>query len=116
MAEGRVETGALVTGGVAGILASVCCVGPLILVSAGIGGAWVGTLTVFYPYRWIFVGISALALFFAWRRIYRPAGQCEPGQICAVPRIRRAYKITFWVVATVVMAAFVFPYFVPLFY
>ena len=50
MAEGRIETGALVTGGLAGILASVCCVGPLILVSVGIGGAWVGTLTVFYPY------------------------------------------------------------------
>lgn len=116
MTEGKVETGALVTGGLAGILASVCCVGPLILVSVGLGGAWVSTLTAFYPYRWIFFGISGLALIFAWRKIYRPVEQCEPGQVCAVPRTRRAYKITFWVVAALVSIAFAFPYFAPLFY
>ncbi len=116
MAEGRVETGALVTGGLAGLLASVCCIGPLLLVSLGFGGAWVGMLTVFYPYRWIFFGISALALIFAWRKIYRPTGQCAPGQICAVPRVRRAYKIALWMVAALVLITFASPYFAPLFY
>lgn len=116
MTEGKVEAGALATGGLAGILASVCCVGPLILVSVGLGGAWVSTLTAFYPYRWIFFGISALALIFAWWKIYRPVEQCEPGQVCAVPRTRRAYKITLWVVAALVLIAFAFPYFAPLFY
>jgi hypothetical protein len=29
----------------AGIAGSVCCVGPLALVSVGVGGAWVATLT-----------------------------------------------------------------------
>ena len=72
MTEGKVETGALATGGAAGILASVCCVGPLILVSVGLGGAWVSTLTAFYPYRWIFLDIAVLALLFAWWKIYRP--------------------------------------------
>lgn len=116
MAEGRVETGALATGGLAGILASACCVGPLVLVSLGFGGAWVGTLTALEPYRWVFFGIAVLALSFAWRKIYRPAGQCDPGQICAVPGVRRAYKITLWVVAALVLIAFASPYFAPLFY
>ncbi|OGA46913.1 MAG: mercuric transport protein [Betaproteobacteria bacterium RIFCSPLOWO2_12_FULL_62_58] len=116
MSEGKVESGALVTGGLAGILASACCVGPLVLVSLGLGGAWVSTLTVLEPYRWVFFGIAVLALIFAWRKIYRPVGQCEPGQVCAVPRARRAYKITLWVVAALVLSAFASPYFAPLFY
>jgi mercuric ion transport protein len=116
MAEGKAETGALVTGGLAGILASACCVGPLVLASLGLGGAWVGTLTVLEPYRWIFFGIAVLALFFAWRKIYRPVESCEADQVCAVPQTRRAYKITLWVVAALVLIAFALPYFAPLFY
>ena len=116
MSEGKVETGALVTGGLAGLLASACCVGPLVFVSLGLGGAWVSTLTVLEPYRWIFAGVAALALFFAWRKIYQPVEQCEPGQVCAVPETRRIYKITFWVVATLVVVAFASPYFAWIFY
>lgn len=116
MSDGKLDTGTLLAGGVAGILASACCVGPLVLVSLGLGGAWVGTLTALEPYRWIFFGIAVLALFFAWRKIYRPAEQCEPGQVCAAPRTRRVYKITLWVVAALVLIAFVSPYFAPLFY
>jgi mercuric ion transport protein len=95
MIDGKVETGSLVTGGVAAIFASACCVGPLVLVTMGVGGAWIGSLTVFEPYRWVFIGIAAAALAFAWRKIYRPATQCEPGQVCAVPGARRAYKVAF---------------------
>ena len=116
MSESKVETSALVTGGLAGILASACCVGPLVLVSLGLGGAWVSMLTVLEPYRWIFFGIAVLALFFAWRNIYRPIAQCEPGQVCAVPRTRRVYKITFWIVTALVFISFASPYFAPLFY
>jgi mercuric ion transport protein len=116
MADDRVGTGALITGGFAGILASACCVGPLVLVSLGLGGAWISTLTVLEPYRWVFLGIAVLALIFAWRKIYRSAGQCEPGQVCAVPRARRTYKITLWMVVALVSIAFASPYLAPLFY
>lgn len=116
MSEGRIETGALVTGGLAGLLASACCVGPLALVSLGLGGAWVSMLTVLEPYRWLFAGVAALALFFAWRKIYQPVEQCEPGQVCALPETRRVYKITFWVLATLVVIASTFPYFAWIFY
>lgn len=116
MSDGKTETGTLVVGGLAGILASACCVGPLILVSLGLGGAWVSTLTVLEPYRWIFFSIAMLALFFAWRKIYRPVEQCEPGQICALPQTRRAYKIIFWTVTALVVIAFASPFFAPLFY
>ena len=104
------------TGGLAGILASVCCIGPLVLVSLGLGGAWVSALKVLEPYRWIFAGVALLALFFAWRKIYRPVEQCELGQVCAVPQTHRVYKITFWVVATLVLIAFASPDFAWIFY
>jgi mercuric ion transport protein len=116
MYEGKAETGALVTGGVAGLLASACCVGPLVLVSLGLGGAWLGTLTALEPYRWVFAGIAVVALAFAWSRIFRPVEDCEPGQACAAPRARRLYKGTFWVVASLVVVTFASPYFAWIFY
>jgi mercuric ion transport protein len=115
MIEGKAETGSLVTSGVAGVVASACCAGPLILVSVGLGGAWVSRLTALTPYRWIFIGVAAAALAFAWRRIYRPAAKCEPGQVCAVTEARRAYKIAFWLVTAFVAASAAFPYSAELF-
>lgn len=110
MSEGKAETGSLITGSVAAIFASVCCAGPLILISLGLGGAWVSNLTVLEPYRWVFITIAVVALIFAWRKIYRPIEQCEPGQVCAVPQARRAYKIAFWSVTALVVIAIAFPY------
>src|SRR5712671_2475965 len=98
---------ALVTGGLAAILASTCCLGPLVLVTLGFSGAWIGNLTVLEPYRPIFIGVALVALFFAWRRIFRPSHDCKPGEVCAVPQIRAAYKIIFWVLAGLVLVALV---------
>jgi len=56
--------GPLLAGGVAAILASTCCLGPLLLVTLGFSGAWIGNLTVLEPYRPIFIGVGLLALFF----------------------------------------------------
>ena len=108
--------GALAAGGLAAILASTCCLGPLILVTLGFSGAWIGNLTVLEPYRPIFIGASLVALFFAWRRIFRPAQACKPGDVCAVRRMRTTYKRILWVVSALVLVALGFPYIVPFFY
>lgn len=49
------------------------CLGPLVLVALGSSGAWIGNLTVLEPYRPICIGAALMALFFAWRRVSRPA-------------------------------------------
>ena len=116
MSESRSSRGALAAGGIAAVLASTCCLGPLVLVTLGFSGAWIGNLTVLEPYRPIFIGVALVALFFAWRRIFRPSHDCKPGEVCAVPQIRAAYKIIFWVLAGLVLVALVFPYILPLFY
>ena len=116
MSEPQIGRGALVTGGLAAVLASTCCLGPLILVGLGFSGAWIGNLTVLEPYRSIFIGAALVALFFAWRRIFRPVEACKPGEVCAIPRVRHTYKLIFWVVSVLVLIALGFPYVLPLFY
>jgi mercuric transport protein len=52
----------------AAVAASACCTVPLLLVSLGVGGAWVGSLTAFEPYRPFFVALAVGALgYVAWR-------------------------------------------------
>ncbi|WP_411961216.1 mercuric ion transporter MerT (plasmid) [Pseudomonas mandelii] len=106
----------LVAGGLAAILASTCCLGPLVLIALGFSGAWIGNLTVLEPYRPIFIGGALIALFFAYRRIFRPVQVCKPGEVCAVPQVRTTYKMLFWVVAALALVALGFPYILPLFY
>jgi len=109
-------SGALFVGGLAAILASTCCLGPLVLVALGLSGAWIGNLTLLEPYRPLFIGGALVALFFAGRRIFRPAQACEPGEVCAVPRARRVYKIVFGIVSALVLIALVYPYVAKFFY
>ena len=109
-------SGALAAGGLAAILASACCLGPLLLVSVGLGGAWIGNLTLLEPFRPLFIGAALVAMVLAYRRIYRPVSECEPGEVCAVPETRRLYKILFWAISALVLVAMAFPYMLPLFY
>ena len=106
----------LIGGVIAAIAASVCCVGPLVLVLLGIGGAWAGSLTILEPFRPYFLGAAVIFLFLAWKKIYRPVVFCTPGTACAAPRAVRLYKLLFWLVAALIVLAIVFPYFAPLFY
>lgn len=112
----KTDSTTLVIGGLAAILASTCCLGPLVLVALGFSGAWIGNLTVLEPYRPILIGTALVAMFFAWRRIYRPVQACKPGEVCAILQVRTTYKLIFWVVAVLVLVALGFPTVLPLFY
>ena len=65
----------------AAVAASACCTIPLALVSLGVGGAWIGSLTALAPYWWIFVTLALGALAYAgyneWRLSRRPDCDCE---------------------------------------
>ena len=92
MSEPKSGRGSLIAGGVAAVLASACCLGPLVLIALGVSGAWIGNLAALEPYRPWFIGAALVAMVFAWRRIYRPAQDCQPGDVCAVPQVRTTYK------------------------
>ncbi|MGV8899324.1 MAG: mercuric ion transporter MerT [Burkholderiaceae bacterium] len=112
----KTDSTTLAIGGLAAILASTCCLGPLVLVALGFSGAWIGNLTVLEPYRPIFIGAALVAMYFSYRRIYRPVQACKPGEVCAIPQVRITYKRIFWVVAVLLLVAIGFPTILPLFY
>ena len=58
MSESKSGRGSLFAGGVAAILASACCLGPLVLITLGISGAWIGNLAALEPFRPWFIGAA----------------------------------------------------------
>ena len=97
--------------GLAAIGASLCCVGPLVLLALGIGGTWISYLAALEPYRPIFVGITLVFLFLAFRKLYLVPRQCAPGDSCALPSVLRNQRIIFWLVAILLIALLTFPYY-----
>jgi len=97
--------------GLAAIGASLCCIGPLVLISLGIGGAWISNLTALEPYQPVFVAITLVFLFLAFRKLYLVPEQCAPGDSCALPNALRNQRIIFWIVTAVLIALVTFPYY-----
>jgi len=111
------RSGALAVAGTAGVFASACCIGPLVLAAIGLGGAAAGVVAVFEPLRPVFIVIALAALGFAGWKIYRrPPMACEPGAACAQPPTDHIYKTAFWIVSAVVLALLASPYYIPLIY
>lgn len=108
----------LIGGAIAAIAASLCCLGPLVLVMLGVSGAWIGNLALLEPFRPWFLTAAVIAMFFAWKKIYRApaAAACTPGSLCAMPQTNRIYKLLFWIVAALIALGLVFPFLAPLFY
>ena len=110
---GIAERGLLALGGLGALLAGTCCLAPLLLVSVGVSGAWLGHFRLLEPYRPLFLGIALVQLALAWRRIYRRAARCAPGTVCAAAQVRRGYRIGFWSAGTPPACMFPFPYALP---
>ena len=108
--------GSLVAGVLAAIGASVCCVGPLILLALGIGGAWVSNLTALEPIRPLFIAVTLVFLGLAFRRLYLVPRVCEPGTPCAEPQTRKRQRLIFWFVTVMLVALLAVPLAAPLFY
>ena len=108
--------GALVGGVLASVGASVCCVGPLVLLSLGIGGAWIGSLTRLEPYRPLFIVLVLVFLGLALRTLYFVPRNCDAEAVCALDRTRRAQRIVFWIVSPLLLGLVAIPWLLPLFY
>ncbi|MES2633598.1 MAG: mercuric transporter MerT family protein [Pseudomonadota bacterium] len=111
----RLSSMALGAAAGAALLASLCCVAPLALVLLGISGAWIGQLAAFEPYQPYFLAAAAVALFMAWRKIWRTP-DCADDRACAAPTAKRAQKAIFLSVAALLVIVLGFPLAAPLFY
>lgn len=87
-----------VLAGAAGVLAaifgSLCCVGPILFVTFGIGA---GLGSTFEPLRPIFSVLMVLGLGFGFFTVYgRRAAACGPDETCERPRNRHRDRILLW--------------------
>ena len=105
----------LVAGVLAAIGASVCCVGPLVLLTLGIGGAWIANLTALEPLRPWFIAATIMFLALAFRRLYLQPQVCEPGAVCAEPVVIKRQRLIFWVVVLALLALLSVPSLAPFF-
>ncbi|KAF3999438.1 mercuric ion transporter MerT [Glaciimonas immobilis] len=114
MNNDKLAKSTLLGGALAAIAASACCLGPLVLVSLGIGGAWISNLTLLEPLRPVFIMVALLCMALAYRQIYRgpDAADCVPGSLCALPQTNVRYRAMFWVMSILVLIALAYPYFV----
>jgi mercuric ion transport protein len=99
--------GLLATGGLIGAaLASSCCILPLLLLTLGVSGAWIGRLTALAPYQPVFLLATGGFLAAGFWAVYRrPGTTCEPDSYCASPRSDRVAKAALWTATALVGAA-----------
>ena len=93
---------------IGGILASACCIGPLVFALLGISGA--AFAQRFEPLRPYLLVVTYALLGGALYITYRP-GQpaCGPGGACEMPRANRFGRVMLWIAALVVVLATTFP-------
>ncbi|MBA3909922.1 MAG: mercury transporter MerT [Rhodobacter sp.] len=110
--------GWLAAGGVLGaILTSACCIGPLVLLSLGVSGAWIGNLTALQPYNPVFAVVALGFIAAGFRQVYfRKPTVCAPGTLCATPVSARITKTALWASLILVVATLTIGWWAPLLY
>ena len=105
-------------GGILGaIAASACCIVPLLLVTLGVSGAWIGNLTALEPYKPISVAVTLGLLSGGfWYVYFKPKKVCADGTYCARPASGKITKTALWVATGLVLLAATISYWAPLFY
>ena len=99
-----------VAGGVLGaVAASACCVLPLMLVSLGVSGAWIGNLTALAPYQPYVLAFTFAVLGYGFYSVYwRSRAVCADGT-CERRLPSRAVKLGLWLGTVLVAVALIFP-------
>lgn len=96
----------------AGVLASLCCIGPVLFVTLGVGA---GLATRFEPLRPFFtvltLGLLVVGFYVVYGQPARAAASeaCGPDGSCAVPRRRTKDKLVLWVATVVALLLLTFP-------
>ena len=115
--DARIDSGGWAATG-AGLLGALaltsCCILPLVLVSLGVTGVFIGQLTALYAYKWVTFSLAALALGYGFWKAYRPVytEDCRTGT-CARPVDRGVMRALLWAALAVALLALAFPYVAP---
>jgi mercuric ion transport protein len=101
----------------AAVLASSCCVAPLVLLMLGVSGAWIGNLTALEPYKPVFAAVALLFIGLGfWQVYFRRRRECAERTYCAQPRSSMITKVALWVATALTIVALTTDWWAPLFY
>lgn len=103
----------LIAGLFAGVTASACCAGPLVLLTLGISGSWIGNLSKLEPFSPLFMGAALVFLGLAYRKLYWLPKSCAADAPCTTTAGNRNQRIIFWLVAIIIIASITFPWYGP---
>ena len=99
----------------AAIGASLCCVGPLLLLSLGIGGAWMSSLTSMETFRPFFLILTLIFIGLGFRKLYLVPDSCKEGQVCASSEVKHKQRMIFWIGSALILLLLTFPWYAPFF-
>ena len=105
-------------GGVIGaVLASTCCIVPLVLITLGASGAWIGNLTALKDYQPVFVVLTLSFLAAGFWQVYWKSGKsCDDDSVCATPKSEMIVKSALWVATVLVALSLTVDLWAPVFY
>lgn len=89
--------------------ASLCCVGPILFVTLGVGA---GLASTFEPLRPLFTALTVLGLGIGFYTVYgrsAKAEACASGNACVRPRNRRREKTLLWGATVLAVLFWSFP-------
>lgn len=114
--DGR--SGWFATGGIlAAVLASTCCIVPLVLITLGVSGAWIGSLTALEPYQPYLVAVTLAFLGGGfWHVYFRPKSDCADDGYCSCPLSSLITKSALWLATILVILTMTLQFWAPLFY
>ena len=101
----------LLIASLAAVGASACCILPLVLLTLGIGGAWMSNLTAMEPYSPYFTTFTLIILGWVFHNLYIKPRNCEDDKACANSNVIKRQRIIFWIVSVVLMVMVTFPYY-----
>ncbi len=102
---------------VTAILASSCCILPLLFIMLGISGSWISNLTAMEPYKPYFIAITLVFLGLGFWKVYFKANKnCEEDAYCAKPSSYKITKIILWSATGMILLAATIDYWAPYFY
>jgi mercuric ion transport protein len=114
-------TGTVASTSIAGLvtafLASLCCIGPLVLAALGVGvgatgalASTAGFLKALLPYQPVFVGLTLLLLGISFYHAYRkPSSACATKVGCAARSASRLNRMLLWMIAAVALVLVLAP-------
>ena len=104
----------LIAGMAGALLASTCCILPLVLVSLGVSGVWIGSLTALEPYKYLIALVTGGFLAVGFYLVYRKRSDCEDQ--CRTRTQDRLIKMALWVATALIVISLTVEFWAPVFY